>query len=290
MTRFSDAYQDFGLAISLKKTQVMGQDIDSPPAISIGDHELDVIYDFVYLSSTISDTLSLDAELKATTTMIRLTKKAWNNSKLTEHTKIQIYRACVVSTLLYDSESRTLRARQERKLTVFTYATSDTFWTSPGKTRSLTTLSWKELDAPACSRCWNRDMCAGLATSCAWMTDGSPKTSSTENLCRENVPQADHSCNSKMCSKRDLKALNIDQNNWEATALKRSAWRQTIQNGLSKFEEKLARQHKEKSTRRKAAAQAGRLASDFICALYHRDCHSRIGLASHTRHCTRINT
>ena len=26
--------------------------------------------------------------------------------------------------------------------------------------------------------------------------------------------------------KRDLKALNIDQNNWEATALKRSAWRQ----------------------------------------------------------------
>ena len=64
MTRFSDACQDFGLTISLKKTQVMGQDVDSPPAISINDHELDVILDLVYLGSTISDTLSLDAELK----------------------------------------------------------------------------------------------------------------------------------------------------------------------------------------------------------------------------------
>ena len=63
MTRFSDACQDFGLIISLKKTQVMGQDTDSPKAISINDHELDVINDFVYLGSTISDTLSLDAEL-----------------------------------------------------------------------------------------------------------------------------------------------------------------------------------------------------------------------------------
>ena len=47
MTRFSDACQDFGLTISLKKTQVMGQNTDSPPAISINDHELDVIHDFV---------------------------------------------------------------------------------------------------------------------------------------------------------------------------------------------------------------------------------------------------
>ena len=51
MTRFSDACQDFGLTISLKKTQVMGQDTDSPPAISINDHEPGVIHEFVYLGS-----------------------------------------------------------------------------------------------------------------------------------------------------------------------------------------------------------------------------------------------
>ena len=89
-----------------------------------------------------------------------------------------------------------------------------------------------------------------------------------------------------MC-KRDLKALNIDQNNWEATALRRSAWRQTVQNGLSNFEETLAQQHREKRMRRMAAAHANRPASDFVCVLCHRDCHSCIRLVSHTRRCTR---
>ena len=57
MTRFSDACKDFGLTICLKKTQVMGQDVYSPQAISINDHELDVVHKFVYLGSVFSDTL-----------------------------------------------------------------------------------------------------------------------------------------------------------------------------------------------------------------------------------------
>ena len=122
-----------GLTINLKTIPVMGQDVYSPPAISINDHELDVIHDFVYLGATISDTLSLDTELNrrigkaATTAMTRLTKKAWNNSKLTEHTKPQIYRACVVSTLLYGSESWTLRADKNKSSMPFTCSASDAF-------------------------------------------------------------------------------------------------------------------------------------------------------------------
>ena len=63
MNHFSKACQDFGLTISLKKTQVMGQGEDSPPSITISTQELEVVHDFVYLGSTISDTLSLDVEL-----------------------------------------------------------------------------------------------------------------------------------------------------------------------------------------------------------------------------------
>ncbi|XP_050703781.1 uncharacterized protein LOC126989216 [Eriocheir sinensis] len=58
MIRFNEACDDFGLTISLKKTQVMGQDVDQPPDIRIADHRLDVVHDFVYLGSTISDSLS----------------------------------------------------------------------------------------------------------------------------------------------------------------------------------------------------------------------------------------
>ena len=57
----------------------MGQGMDSPPSITISMQELEVVHDFVYLGSMISDTLSLDVELdkcigKAATMFSRLTK------------------------------------------------------------------------------------------------------------------------------------------------------------------------------------------------------------------------
>ncbi|KAL6458375.1 hypothetical protein MHYP_G00336050 [Metynnis hypsauchen] len=38
--RFSQACKDFGLTISLKKTNVLGQDVDTPPVITIDNYEL----------------------------------------------------------------------------------------------------------------------------------------------------------------------------------------------------------------------------------------------------------
>jgi len=41
MDRFSQACNDFGLTISLKKTNVLGQDAAAAPIITIDDCELD---------------------------------------------------------------------------------------------------------------------------------------------------------------------------------------------------------------------------------------------------------
>ena len=109
-----------------------------------------------------------------------------------------------------------------------------------------------------------------------------PKTLFYGELVQGKLPIGRPQLRFKDVCKWDQKALNIDQNNWEATALERSAWRQTVQKGLSKFEESLAQQHEDKRMRRKAAIQADRPASGFICALCRRDCHSCIGLASDT--------
>ena len=49
MTRFRKASQDFGLTISLKKTRVMAQNVDSLPNTAILKHELEVVNDFVSL-------------------------------------------------------------------------------------------------------------------------------------------------------------------------------------------------------------------------------------------------
>ena len=43
----------------------------------------------------------------------------WSNNQLTSNTKLQVYQACVLSTLLYGSESWTTYARQENRLESF---------------------------------------------------------------------------------------------------------------------------------------------------------------------------
>ena len=71
----------------------MSQDVRSPPNITIDKHELDVVHDFVYISSTISDTLSLDSELnrrignEATSTPV-LPRKI-RRSRSTEHVVVR---------------------------------------------------------------------------------------------------------------------------------------------------------------------------------------------------------
>uniref|UniRef100_K7EX07 Reverse transcriptase domain-containing protein n=1 Tax=Pelodiscus sinensis TaxID=13735 RepID=K7EX07_PELSI len=124
MSRFSMACKDFGLTISLKKTNVLSQDTVTPPAITVDDYQLDVVHQFTYLGSTITDNLSLDAELdkrigKAASTLARLTTRVWTNPRLTTATKMAVYNACVISTLLYGSETWTTYARQERRLNAF---------------------------------------------------------------------------------------------------------------------------------------------------------------------------
>ena len=85
---FTCACREFGLTISLKKTNIMGQNLSSIPSISIGNYILEVVEDFTYFHSMISSNLSLDAELntqisKAATAMACLAKRFWENSMLT---------------------------------------------------------------------------------------------------------------------------------------------------------------------------------------------------------------
>ncbi len=124
MDRFSQACKDFGLTISLKKSNVLGQGTEPPPIITIDDYELNAVHQFTYLDSTITYNLSLDKELdkrigKAATTLACLTTQVWTNPKLTTKTKMAVYNACVISTLLYGSETWTTYTRQERCLNTF---------------------------------------------------------------------------------------------------------------------------------------------------------------------------
>ncbi len=66
----------------------MGQDVDEHPSVNNTGYELEDVHEFVYLGSTISDNLTLEAELNR-----RIGKAA--TTLLTEHTQAQVYMACI---------------------------------------------------------------------------------------------------------------------------------------------------------------------------------------------------
>ena len=63
LDRFSDACRHFGLTISLAKTQVMEKDIKETPSLFLHNYKLEVVHEFLYLESTITDNLSINSEL-----------------------------------------------------------------------------------------------------------------------------------------------------------------------------------------------------------------------------------
>ena len=63
------------------------------------------------------------------------------------------------------------------------------------------------------------------------------------------------------------------------------AWRHTVKVGLSQYEETQRLKAEEKRLHKKTVCLASRPTTAFTCSKCDRDCHSRIGLHSHNRHC-----
>ena len=53
--------------------------------------------------------------------MSHLSKKVWDNKKVTKATKMKVYKACVISILLYGSETWATNAHNKNSLRVLSY-------------------------------------------------------------------------------------------------------------------------------------------------------------------------
>ncbi len=96
----------------------MGQDVSTTPAISIGDHNLDLVEKFTYLGYNISNNPSLDVELnlrigRGGTAMARLVKRVWDNTMRPLNIKVIVYHARVLSTVIYGSKTWTVYSHQK---------------------------------------------------------------------------------------------------------------------------------------------------------------------------------
>ena len=290
MNRFSSACDDFGLTISIKKTNIMAQEPELPPSIKIDSQELDVVHEFTYLGSTITDNLSLDVELtkriaKATSTMARLTSRVWTNMKLTTSTKMSVYRACVLSTLLYGSEAWTTYSKHERRLNTFHQRCLRRILNIKWQDRVTNTEVLQRASLPSMFTLLKQRRLRWLGHVRRMEDVRIPKAMLYGELSRGSRGVGRPKLRFKDVVKRDMRDLDIDINEWESIAADRSRWKATLTQHLKLGEKRLIREAADKRKRRKAQASAVPISTSYLCDTCSRDCHSRIGLLSHSRRC-----
>ena len=227
---FSNACDDFGLTISLQKTKIMTQGTDVSSSLSIKDYALEMVNSFIYLGSTITRTTSLDSEIGKrigydATNMSKLSQRVWENQKLTISTKMAVYRACIISKLLYGSESWTTYAAQEKRLNVFHLRCL----------RRILSISWQErianstvlerADIPSVFTLLRQRRLRWIGHVFRMVEGRIPKHLLYGELVQGKRPVGRPKLRFKDVVKRDMQAISLSVDSWESLASDRSVWK-----------------------------------------------------------------
>ena len=128
ITRLNDSCNRFGLKVNYNKTEVMRQTLrnaDQERRLPLNIRvELNQVFRFKYLGSTISCDTKIDAEMstriaRAAMTFGKLTLKVFRSHDLSAATKIKVYSAVIVNILIYGIETWCLYRRHIKKLDQF---------------------------------------------------------------------------------------------------------------------------------------------------------------------------
>ena len=297
VSRFSAAAKAYGLTISLKKTEVIYQPPPRgeyrPPSITIDTTCLSAVHQFTYLGSVISNDASISKDIdnrlsKASSAFGRLRKRVWDNHSLRLTTKIQVYRAVVLSTLLYGSESWVLYRKQLRLLECFHQRCL----------RSILNIRWQDhiTNMEVLERAQLPSIeCTLLVRQLRWTGHVSrmedirlPKAVLYSELCQGKRDRSGPRKRFKDQLKYQLTVAGLEAKTWETAAADKNAWRSAVNNAAMKLSNisKTAAMHKR--ARRKESSQTSSVATsgqEFKCTTCPKICLSRIGLYQHQRAC-----
>lgn len=92
-------------------------------------------------------------------------------------------------------------------------------------------------------------------------------------------------CYKDICN-YDMKSLNINTGSWEDATADHKRWQNVFQKQLKAGEKGILKLAEEKRASQKARSHGGQWTTIHICTRCSRDCHSRIGLISHSKCCT----
>ena len=128
MDKYIEVAAEFGLTVSIPKTKLMATGrqatADDRAPILVDGGAIESVPEFPYLGSVVSATGRVKPDVdrrvaRASRAFGALRKPVFNNRDLKLETKWRIYQACVLSVLLYGSESWTPLRRDLRRLDSF---------------------------------------------------------------------------------------------------------------------------------------------------------------------------
>lgn len=290
---FKNAYERFGLTINTQKTKVLAQPVPGTSFqdfnITISDISLEQVDHFSYLGSILSArcTSEKDVENRIRAAHIafgRLSHRVFRNKDLTLCTKLMVYQAVVISTLLYGCETWTMYRRDIKKLERF----------HQHKLRTIMNIRWEDYITNV-SVLEKAQLCSIEAfiirhrlrwTGHIQRMNNSrlPRQILYSELSTGKRPRGAPLKRYKDQLKKTMLCTSINPNTWHTLAEDRSSWRKGISSGVKHFEEERRRHEKEARERRKLRQAQPHPPPSIRCNVCGRMFHARIGLQSHQRH------
>ncbi|XP_035692546.1 uncharacterized protein LOC118427017 [Branchiostoma floridae] len=288
------AYSRFGLTSNIGKTKILAQGAPGHPPpdtsnIRLRGEVLETVKSFPYLGSFLSDDCTMQKDIDnriraAHAAFGRLSKRVFLNHDLSLQTKIMVFQAIVLSTLLYGCEVWVLYRRDVKKLERF----------QQQKLRAILKIKWQ--DRVSNEAVLLQAKLPSIETTMArhrlrWA--GHVKRMPTTRLPRQILySQLESGTRSRGAPKRrfrdQLKATllrcDIDHTNWETLAENRSEWRRTITQGTDHMEQLRRSEAETKRQQRKERLLLPRSPPTLPCTKCPRLFHTALGLSSHLRH------
>jgi hypothetical protein len=293
---FVSAFTKMGLEVNIGKTKVMYQPpphLRMPSNIVINAEPLENVENFPYLGSHLSTSVNVESEIKhriavASASYGKMRKRIFENHDLTVKTKVTVFNAVVIPTLLYGCETWTLYRRHINTLERFNQRCL----------RKMMGITWREkrtnLSVLQSARSTSIESLI-MRHQLRWVghvirmpDERIPKQLLYSQLTDGLRPTGRPMLRYRDTIKSHLIKCGIDSNMWEGMASNRPGWRRVVYKGVEGFEENRRRVVVEKRNIRKAQERErnnGR-PPDFAgpaCPTCGRVCRSEFGLRSHIK-------
>ena len=224
--------------------------------------------------------------MKASVALGRLHTNGWERNGIRLDTKLKVYKAVVLPTLLYACETWTVYQRHAKKLNHFHLICL----------RKLLKIRWQDniSDTEVLKKAMMQSVHTLLKLAQLRWT-GHVKRMPDERLPKKVLygelqegkrSQGGQKKRYKDIHKASLKYFNIPTESWEQAAQDGTRWRCLINKGASQFEAKRICETERKRKERKARAKgpsSDSAQSKFICSICNRQFRAKIGLYSHQR-------